>query len=423
VQIDQLDVYLGGRYSGTLHRSRDRVRFVYDDSYRKDPAATPLSCALPLTASEHPSDRVEPFLWGLLPENEAVLQRWARTFRVSARRPLELLAAVGRDLPGAVQMLIPGQTPATDTDEVEWLSAEEVAAELRRVRIDEAAWLPTQGRARWSLGGSHAKVALVLSDGRWGRPSGAIPTNRILKPATAELPDHDINEHLCLNAARLSGLPAAPTSIGLFGQERAMIVTRFDRRAREDGTVERIHQEDLCQALAVRPENKYESDGGPSAARIAELLRQEIGGSQGRDAVWSFFDALVFNWLIAAPDAHAKNYSVLHLSRAVRLAPLYDIGSALPYPGFYGPKVALAMRIGRHYHVGAIAARTWAREAVTLGLDGDGAVERARSLAKRIPDAFADSQKTLRASVGTVEFAERLVSAVVENVRTCSARL
>ncbi len=423
MRVDQVDVYLNGQYAGVLHRSRDRTRFVYDDSYRRDPAATPLSCALPLTASEHPSERVEPFLWGLLPENEAVLQRWARTFHVSARRPLELLAAVGQDLPGAVQMFVPGQTPTTDADDVDWLSEDEVAAEVHRIRIDEAAWLPTEGRGRWSLGGSRAKVALLLNDGRWGRPSGSIPTNRILKPATAELPDHDINEHLCLNAARLSGLSAVPTSIALFGQERAMVVTRFDRRAHEGRTVERIQQEDLCQALAVRPENKYENDGGPSAARIAELLRQEIGGPEGRVAVWSFFDALVFNWLVAAPDAHAKNYSLLHLGRAVRLAPLYDIGSALPYPGFYGPKVALAMRIGGHYRVGTIAAKTWAREAAALGLDGDGAVERARSLAKRVPDAFADSRRDLSAMVGTVELADRLVAAVVENVRACSLRL
>ena len=235
-----------------------------------------------------------------------MLDRWARQFRVSARRPLELLSAVGRDLPGAVEMLAPGEQPSIDADGVAWLSEEDVAAELRRVRDDEAAWLPVGVRGRWSLGGAHAKVALVFQNGRWGRPGGGTPTNRILKPAIAELPDHDVNEHLCVTAARLSGLPAVPSAIASFGDERAMVVARFDRRVRSDGTVERIHHEDMCQALAVDPSRKHESEQGPTAARIAALLAEEVGPPESRKAVWAFFGALVFNWVIAGPDAWSR---------------------------------------------------------------------------------------------------------------------
>ncbi len=49
-------------------------------------------------------------------------------------------------------------------------------------------------------------------------------------------------------------------------------------------------------------------------------------------AVRRFADALIWNWLIAGTDAHAKNYSLLLAGDQVRLAPLYDIASALPYP-------------------------------------------------------------------------------------------
>jgi serine/threonine-protein kinase HipA len=422
--IDQLDVYLNGRYAGAVRQGPgDRLSFVYDDDYRSDPRATPLSCALPLTAATHQDARIRPYLWGLLPDNERVLDRWARQFQVSARRPLELLLAVGRDLPGAVEMLSSGQRPVIDPGDVAWLSEDDVAAELRRVREDEAAWLPAQGRGRWSLGGAHAKVALIFRDGRWGRPGGGTPTNRILKPAIAELADHDVNEHLCLTAARLCGLPAVPSSIASFGQERAMVVTRFDRRIRSDGTVERIHQEDMCQALAVSPSNKYESDQGPTAARIARLLAEEIGAPEGRKAVRSFFDALVFNWVIAGPDAHAKNFSLLHLGRSVRLAPLYDIGSALPYPDYYGPKVKLAMRVGGHYRVGAISAKTWAKEAQALGLHVDEAVESARLLTQNVPDAFCEARKKSGLKDEATGFADRLVDAVARNAAFCLTRL
>lgn len=424
--VDQLQVLVDGHLAGLVQRgSRDRLTFAYDADYRADPSATPLSCALPLTASEHGDAKVRPYLWNLLPDNERVIERWARQFQVSARRPLDLLAAVGRDLPGAVEMLEAGEQPAAARPAVQWLTESEVAAELRRVRQDDAAWLPARGDGRWSLAGSHPKVALVFHQGRWGRPNAATPTNRILKPAIAEFSDHDVNEHLCLVAAGLCGLPAVPSTVAAFGEERALVVTRFDRYAGADGSVRRIHQEDLCQALAVMPAHKYESDGGPSAERIARLLATEVGGVEGEGAVRSFFDALVYNWLLAAPDAHAKNYALLHLARAVRLAPMYDVASALPYPDHHASKIKLAMRVAGHYRVGTIGAQTWATQARAMRLEPDEAIERARALAARVPDCMATARRQLGAMVAgeAAAFADRMVDRVAANVAACSLRL
>jgi hypothetical protein len=50
-----------------------------------------------------------------------------------------------------------------------------------------------------------------------------------VKPAIGGLDDFDINEHLCLAAARRAGLIAATTSIHTFGAERALVVERYDR--------------------------------------------------------------------------------------------------------------------------------------------------------------------------------------------------
>jgi serine/threonine-protein kinase HipA len=56
---------------------------------------------MPLTARDHPHRIVEPWLWGLLPDNDAVLRRWGREFATTTSHPMGLLAWVGADLPGA----------------------------------------------------------------------------------------------------------------------------------------------------------------------------------------------------------------------------------------------------------------------------------------------------------------------------------
>lgn len=50
---------------------------------------------------EHGHARIEPWLWGLLPDNEAILARWGQRFQVSPRNPWGLLAHVGEDCAGA----------------------------------------------------------------------------------------------------------------------------------------------------------------------------------------------------------------------------------------------------------------------------------------------------------------------------------
>jgi serine/threonine-protein kinase HipA len=106
------------------------------------------------------------------------------------------------------------------------------------------------------------------------------------------------------------------------------------------------------------------------------------------DAVARFADALIWNWLIAGTDAHAKNYSLL-LGPEVRLAPLYDIASALPY-GTHEKKLRLAMKVGDEYAVHA-QRNTWHRAAQELGIDADRLVSRVRELAAAAPAAFADA--------------------------------
>ncbi|MHB8329367.1 MAG: type II toxin-antitoxin system HipA family toxin [Acidimicrobiales bacterium] len=421
---DSLFVVLDGEVAGTVTRlARGRLRFDYHDEYRERAAATPLSLSMPTQVRSHPDHVVTPWLRGLLPDNEAVLDRWARQFHVSASSPFSMLATpVGADCAGAVRF-----ADAHDIDtvlrqpgEVRWLTEEDVAGRLRELREDSTAWLGRSFTGQFSLAGAQAKTALLFRDGRWGEPSGSIPTSHILKPAVKGFDDHDLNEHLCLDAARRAGLVAVRTHIARFGAETAIVINRYDRRA-TDGGVDRVHQEDLCQALGVPPARKYQNEGGPGPADIVALLRQVMPSRLADTSIRRFVDALIWNWLIAGTDAHAKNYSLLLARDQIRLAPLYDIASALPY-GTHERKLRLAMTIGGDYSVHP-SRDTWGKAARELNLDPDGVIDRARELAALAPDAFADSAAAPEIAALGRDLPDRLTDLVAERAPRCAQRV
>ena len=161
-----------------------------------------------------------------------------------------------------------------------WLSEEDVAQRLRELREDPTAWLGRTFSGQFSLAGVQAKTALLYQEGRWGVPSGPIPTTHILKPAISGFDDHDLNEHLCMDAGRRCGLLVARTKVERFSAESAVVVSRYDRVGK-GRAVARVHQEDVCQALwnpavsEVRERRRSWSDSRnrTSAARNAAEVR------------------------------------------------------------------------------------------------------------------------------------------------------
>jgi len=425
--------------------SRGKLRFTYEDRWRERQDAVALSVSMPLAAKEHGHDAIDAYLWGLLPDNEVILERWGRKFQVSARNAFALIGRVGEDCPGAVQ-LVP-QDRAEDfrgpgREQVEWLEEKDVEDRLRALRKDQAAWRLAEDPGQFSLAGAQPKTALIRLDGRWGVPSGRTPTTHILKPPVEGLDGHAENEHVCLLLARESGLATATSEVRRFGSEIAIVVERYDRAhtvgladaadaeaamhaaqaaaaaaeaptdpkaaaravsaaaaaaeasARAESLralartqpILRLHQEDLCQALGVRPTLKYQNEGGPSPDQIVGLLREHSGNPE--EDIAAFTDALAFNWLVGGTDGHAKNYSILHGSGgSVRLAPLYDLASALPYPEMNSPRVKLAMRIGGEYRLHRIHRGRWVAMAEELGLDSSRILRRTLDLAKAVVEA------------------------------------
>ena len=424
-----LAVLIGGRRVGVVTMGADGgFSLRYDEAWYGVETSTPLSLSMPLAQRKHGDAPVRSFLWGLLPDNERVLDRWAQDYQVSPRNPFAVLRHVGGDCAGAAQFVRPERVDKVIAGEgnVQWLTDADadVAERLRILRSDPTAW-HVRDSGHFSLAGAQAKIAFHHdpNSGRWGEPQGSIPTTHIIKPAVTGLDDHDLNEHLCLAAARLLGLNAASTYVAQFGDERAIVVQRYDRRQMADGTTTRIHQEDMRQALGVPPTTKYQTEGGPTPEQVIELLRRSVFPAPlAAVAISSFVDALAFNWIIYGTDGHAKNYSLLLSGSQVRLAPLYDVASALAYD-MYPPKLRMAMTIGGEYRVEATCGRHWRRFAAASGLDPEETIARIDHLVERVPDAFTAVARaeTIRNLKSTLP--DRLGEQISAGAAKCRTRL
>src|SRR5665213_782858 len=138
-------VVLEDAVAGVLTRlPGGKLRFDYHDEYRGRPGPTPLSISMPVQVHSHPDHVVTPWLWGLLPDNAAVLARWAQQFQASASSPFSLLATpIGQDCAGAVRFVTPDAVDRLmdRPGAVTWLTHDEVAQRLRDLRQDSTMWL------------------------------------------------------------------------------------------------------------------------------------------------------------------------------------------------------------------------------------------------------------------------------------------
>jgi serine/threonine-protein kinase HipA len=331
----------------------------------------------------------------LLPENPAVLDRWAQLYKVPAANPFKMLSHVGADVPGAAQYvseekvadLQSGRAP-----QIEWLSEAQLAQRLRQLKDDISLIRLPGDIGTMSLPGAQAKTAFFFDaeNHRWGVPSGRAATTHIFKPAIPGFRGLVENEHLCQNIAARLGMVAAKSSV-MELDDSYIVVERYDRLPPPSGShiAERIHQEDLCQALGLMPTRKYQEEGGPGVAKIVALLRGV--SSDPQDDVDRFLRANMFNWLIGGTDAHAKNYSLLIAENdAVRLAPLYDLSSQLPYPDQVQAKVA--MKIGDHYECSRIGLKDWRKLARSCAVDEDAIITPLIEMADALPDAIVEER-------------------------------
>lgn len=370
-----LDVWMNGELVGTWTLTPHAGHmFSYAASWLENPLVRPLSLSLPLTHGTDAfiGEQVENYFDNLLPDSMAIRKRLAARFGAGSTRAFDVIEKIGRDCVGAV-MLLPGGTEPQDVKKIE--AAPLSDAEVERL-LDDTIAAPSPGAMeedglRISIAGAQEKTALLRHEGQWCRPLGATPTTHILKlplglvgGARADFSTSIENEWLCSRLVKAFGLEAADCDIHRFGRHKVLAVKRFDRLHLSTWWA-RLPQEDFCQVLGIPSERKYENKGGPGMAAILDKLR---GSSQAAADRRNFLSAQLLFWLLAAPDGHAKNFSIfLEQYGTYRLTPLYDVLSAWPVIGdgpnkFQWKKVTMAMAVrgtNAHYKMAEVRRRHW----------------------------------------------------------------
>jgi len=327
-KLTALAVNLHGRRIGVIQRlAGDKQIFAFEQDYIDDPERSTLSLSFKnqtgglLTAVRPIPRRVPSFFSNLLPEGH-LRTYLAEQAGLSPEREFFLLAALGADLPGAVDV-----TPLDHGSDAHLVDAAHTDDESKDDREH-------RGALRFSLAGVQLKFsAMSGTTGGLTIPARGIGGEWIVKLPSMNFAAVSENEFAMLELARaigiavplirlvpissIHGLPAEAARL----TGNALAVERFDRGPGG----KRIHMEDFAQVFGIFPEGKYKS---VSYANIARVLWAETG----EPGTYEFVKRLTFSVLIGNADMHLKNWSLLYSdARTPMLSPAYDFVATLPY--------------------------------------------------------------------------------------------
>lgn len=365
-----LDVYFNQQLVGVFEQADDgRHSFKYSEQYLASPNAVPISHIMPLSREKYEQRICHAFFAGILPE-ESTRKIIGRCLGISPNNDFSMLEKIGGECAGAITILPRGTTLEDQHyDYMELAEAElvNIISELPRRPL-----LAGKMGVRASLAGVQDKLVLAQFNSKFFLPLHGAPSTHIIKPHIARFDFNTVlNEGFCLKLAKSAGLDVADCDVLDMLGEQYLLIKRFDRIIRDSFNVERLHQEDFCQALATPPNKKYQSDGGPTLQSCFQLIR-----SVSSDIVFDIpklLDAVLFNYIIGNCDAHGKNFALLYTRKNARLAPLYDLLCTTIYPDL---TTKMAMRIGKEYDCRAIRNKDFAKFAQDVAINEPLMIER-----------------------------------------------
>lgn len=331
---ERLEVRRDGVALAHLQTVRNKLWVTYcEEVLDTVPAGTPiLSCSLPLR-----STRTDASAWarGLLPEGQH-LALLAAAADVAASDTFGMLARYGRDIAGAFEIIAEGDPDDISIPSYDLYLTEELDTEIAGLATTP---LAIHDDSELSLAGLQDKMVAVRVGNNWGRPVHGYPSTHILKVDPPDRPGIVDAEAACLRLARAVDLTNIEVERCRLGDRETLIVSRFDRVELDDGTLRRLHQEDLLQALGVDPSarsgrSKYQqagTPGPPSWWHAADLI--DSYADDARNQLHQLVRIVAYTTATANADCHAKNIAFLLEDGRIRLAPLYDTVPTALWPG------------------------------------------------------------------------------------------
>lgn len=363
----KLNVFFGNEKAGSLESTENRgVIFVYDKNYLLNKNALPLSASLPLQSEEFPQKQCIPFFAGLLPEENS-RKKIADYLHISETSTLKLLEALGGECAGLISILSEDDSIHTETsynldsDNYELIDSDRLSDFIEKMNMRPL--IKADDKLRVSLAGAQEKLALAKINEKWYLPLNGAPSTHILKSTrTGSLSSLAKNEYICMKLAKSFALPVPNVDLLKIAGKEVFVVERYDR-INEGNSIQRLHQEDFCQALGIISTSKYQNDGGPGIADIFNTITKvcTVPALESQ----KFLRYVLFNYLIGNCDSHGKNYSLLYKNRSVELSPLYDVVSTVIYPGL---TEKLSMKIGKHYEIQKVTKEDFSLLAETLNI-------------------------------------------------------
>ena len=345
----KLDVWLHGIHCGVLEIQAERFCFGYLESYVAAKGAA-LSLSMPLRLEPWGDGQAFPFFENLLPE-AGLRTLVAENLGTDIHNITYLLERLGGEVAGAVSLLPAGAELPKQDEQPLGRALDEDTLGVLLAKLETQPFLATRDAGpRLSLAGAQQKLPVLIRDGALYVP-WAQASSHLLKPPSSRFLALPENEFVCMRAAALAGLHVPPVQLRPYrdfnGREQFCLqVQRYDRVLNPQGQMQRLHQEDMCQALAYASGRKYEADGGPGFAALFQVIRTHTR-MPAKDLA-ELLRRVFFNLLIGNADAHAKNFSVLYHASRPDLAPAYDLVATMVYPQLdntLAMKVATAARI------------------------------------------------------------------------------
>jgi serine/threonine-protein kinase HipA len=399
---DALDVYLNEQLAGRLREEKGRLSFAYDKTWIESGRFMPLSVTMPRQAAAFTDEITRVFFDNLLPEGD-IRAAIAKLKRVSERNTFGLLEEIGGDCAGAISLWPGGDKPAPRQG---YAPIGDKRLNELLVRLRKHPLLAVDDDLRLSLAGAQDKLPIYYHDDQLALPKGSDPSSHILKPGSPGFAHLPINEHFCMRLAAATGL-TVPVSELLRKATALYLVQRYDRARVPDGTLNRIHQIDFCQALNLPSSKKYEKEGGPSLTACFEIVTRYCA-QPAKDRL-EIISWVIFNYLVGNADAHAKNLSLLIAPEGISLAPFYDLVSTAVYRGL---TPNLAMKIGGENRPEWIQERHWKAFAEISGANPRIVWQKLAGLSAELPGKARELLAAIEPEKGEREMLERICGVV-----------